>query len=112
MSLIVCGAQRCYKYMKGEWHPMYMDADQRGKELLEFIVHIIAGVLAAGIAYNRMEGSSLLMRILAAIVAFMFGLLYLVYVVGVMALGDEKERGKYQTAMAEALQGGDVMPLV
>ena len=110
MSLIVCGAQHCYKYLKGEWHPIYMDKQQRGREILELIVHVIAGVLAAGIAWKRMGDQNTLLKLLVAIVAFMFGMLYLVYVVGTIALGDADDDNvnEYKTAMATALQGGDM----
>ena len=52
------------------------------KNAFDLIVHTFAGALAGYIAWHRNAGLTVPIRLVMAIVAFIFGILYLVYFVG------------------------------
>jgi hypothetical protein len=70
------------------------------KETLTCLFHVFAGVMAAYIAYNRNKNEGPLVAVTMAVLAFMFGFLYLLYIMAAVVLQDPAYKGVY--GMSEA----------
>ena len=109
MSLVVCGAKKGYdlaqdyKFYKANGHypaRRMPSRDEKVKEFVSMLIHLSAGVMAAYIAWSRNEGNGVVIQSLVSVLAFMFGIFYLVYVTAETLLSSDKKREAYLDAIA------------
>jgi hypothetical protein len=98
MSLVCYGA---YKYWgdhkKTNLNDLQISKSQykRIAQKIMFFVHLFAGLIAAYIAWNRNRKNGIVMQIIVTVIAFLFGFLYLIYLVGFVMLDDELFKTTY-----------------
>ena len=86
MSLVCYGIKKCYDRMSGKAYYKVEyereDANKKVKDFLSLLVNLFAGVIAATIAWNRNANEGMFVQILVSVLAFFFGILYLIYFAG------------------------------
>lgn len=109
MSLVICGAKKCYDFVNDSNHyKMYgyyprraMSGQEKIKEFISLLIHLSAGFMAAYIAWDRNKSSGIVVQLLVSILAFLFGVIYLVYITGVLLLNNDSKRDSYLNLLAQ-----------
>jgi len=101
MSLMFYCGKKCYEFMNHGHFDL-----SNPKETMNCLFHVFAGVMAAYIAYNRNKSEGPIMAVAMAVIAFMFGTLYLIYFVAAVILSEDAYKGSYgMSAASDELLG-------
>jgi len=88
MSLVCYGAWKYLGGVKNNPHH-YRHHQNNMKDIISMLVNLFAGLIAAYIAWNRNKESGVFAQVVISVLAFLFGFLYLLYLVGFVLLEDK-----------------------
>lgn len=97
MSIAYCLGKKCFELND----PQSMIENNSITDFASFLVHLFASIIAAYIAWNRTASMGLGMQVLMTVLAFLFGVLYLIYLVGVVMMGDSLFKKTYLVNMPD-----------
>lgn len=104
MSIVYCAGKYCYEYLANNRTPEIvlnrMSRREKAQERLSVFLHLIFGVVAAVIAWNRNKKEDIVLRSLITILAFFFGALYLLYISASLLVHNDETRQKYLDLLA------------
>ena len=100
MSLVWCIGKSCTEL--NSYNPKLILQNSSNEDFVSFLIHLFASVIAGYIAWHRAGHMALPWRLIITVLAFMFGILYLIYLVGVVMVGDSLFKKTYLVNMAES----------